>query len=154
MKKLILICGFMTIGLIAAQAQDKGSVRANVGFVYDTDIEELGLNFGVEYFITDKIAVSPNYSTFFVDGPVSFSALNIDGRYYFINSPVQAYGLFGFALRFIDVGLFDDTDGGLNFGGGVHVPLGGRFSIHSQLKYTTAYSGALTMLGGVAYRIK
>ena len=116
MKKLILLSGFVLAGLVSVQAQDAGSVRANLDFAYDTDIEELGLNFGAEYFITDKITAAPNYTIFFVDDPVDFSALNIDGRYYFLNSPVQVYGLFGFALRFIDVGIFDDTDGGLNFG--------------------------------------
>lgn len=154
MKKLILISGLLFTGLLAAQAQDAGSVRVNLDFAFDTDIEELGLNFGGEYFITEKITAAPNYTIFFVDGPVDFSALNIDGRYYFLDSPVQVYGVFGFALRFIDVGIADDSDGGLNFGAGVFVPLGGRFSIHSQLKYTTPYDGALVFQGGIAYRIK
>lgn len=148
-----MICGLSFLGLTAVQAQDAGSVRANLGFAYDTDIEELGLNFGAEYFITDAITVAPNYTIFFVD-PGNFSALNIDGRYYFIKEGPQVYGLFGFALRFFDAGIFNDTDGGLNFGGGVLAPLGKNFSVHGQLKYTTPFSGSFVIQGGIAYRFK
>ena len=147
---LVAICSF------TAQAQEQGDIRATVSLAYGTEAEEVGLNIGGEYLITDKISGGASYTTFFVPDGLSFTSINIDGRYYFASAGAQVYGLAGIGIVEIgvDLGPFGSAtinETGVNLGLGAHIPLSGKLGALGQVKYNTAFDGQLVLQGGVAF---
>lgn len=158
MKKILLgsliLVGCMSVSL----AQEAGDLRVGAGLIYETEIEEAGINLNAEYLFTEKISVAPSYSIFFTPDPVSFNVFNIDGRYYFLSGSAQVYGLLGFANATSKIEFFGSklksSDSGLNIGGGAVFPLNDTFGINAQLKYSTPGDGQLVLQGGIVYTIK
>ena len=143
---------------VQAQAQDKGTIRASVDFLYAEAIREPGINLGAEYFVTDKISAAPNYTIFFVEGDGRFSQTNIDARYYLLKGPLQVYALAGYASFRVsgDAGpvRVAVSDSGFNVGSGVVVPLPGPIDLNAQIKYSTPIDGQVTFQGGITYTFK
>lgn len=158
MKRIVITCFVLCCFFTIAQAQEKGNLRFGAGFLYGTEIEELGLNLGAEYLITEKISIAPSYSIFFTPDPVSYNVFNLDGRYYFLTGGPQVYGLLGYANATSKVDFFGGeikvSDSGLNIGAGAIFPLNDKFGINAQLKYSTPGDGQLVLQGGVVYTIK
>lgn len=168
MKKftiLSLFAAFLLVG-VTANAQEQGDIRVGAGLALgtkagiDDDGSEkmgVGINIGGEYFVTDVISIAPSYTMFFkstVSGTdFSFSAFNIDARYYFGESGV--YGLAGFSSLSAKVegGGFSATDseGGLNIGAGIMYPLSDNLFANGQVKYQTPGEGQLVINAGVAF---
>ena len=160
MKKLLLTATLVVAFGFAATAQEQGIIRASASLAYGTEVEEIGINIGGEYLITDVISGGVSYTSFFTPDPVSFSSFNIDGRYYFLTDGPYVYGLFGFGIVRsevdIDLGPFgggsvSDSETGLNLGGGAIFPFSDNLGAQAQLKYNTAASGQLVLQGGVVY---
>ncbi|MEM9857838.1 MAG: hypothetical protein AAF843_10795 [Bacteroidota bacterium] len=154
MKHLLII--ITSIIGIAANAQEQGLIRATVGLNYGTEIEELGINIGGEYLVTDVISAGLSYTSFFAPDPLSFSSFNIDGRYYFLTDGPYVYGLLGIGIvrttvDFGPLGTISDSTTGLNIGGGALFPFTDNLGVLTQLKFNTAGDGQLVIQGGLAY---
>lgn len=165
MKKLLLTATLIAIFGFAATAQEQGDIRVGAGLALgtkagvDADGEKMGLgiNLNGEYLITDVISIAPSYTMFFKNSvggaDFSLSALNIDVRYYFGESGL--YGLAGFSsLKAKAEGggfTVTDTEGGLNIGAGVMLPLSDNLFANGQIKYTTPGDGQLVINAGVAF---
>ena len=169
MKKIIVLAITLVlfIGQSTVWAQEKGQIRAAAGLALgtkagtDSDTGESKLGFGItlggDFFITDVISIAPNFTFFFksnfqatgVDLDTKASALDIDGKYYFLNDAVGVYGLFGISIGFaaiegeIDFGgqpiPIDDSDSkfGVNIGAGADYYLSDKVFLNVQLKYNT-----------------
>lgn len=166
MKKLLLTATLIAIFGFAATAQEQGDIRVGAGLAIGTkagvdddgsDKMGLGINLNGEYLITDVISIAPSYTMFFKNtvggADFSLSALNIDVRYYF--SDMGLYGLAGFssAKAKAEGGGFtvSDTEGGLNIGAGIMLPLSDNLFANGQVKYTTPGDGQLVINAGVAF---
>ena len=170
MKKIIQGVVILFFGLATVKSQETGKIKVNAGLAYGTEVGidggGLGINLGGEYFITDEISAAPSYSSFFEDseGPVSanFSAVNIDGRYYFLNDDFYIYGLLGLSILSFDIetplGPFgsiesSDSETGLNVGGGIVYPLDDQFDLNGQLKYQTPGDGQIVLNLSLVFNI-
>jgi len=133
MKKLLLSAVAVLMFAVAANAQEQGQIRARLGLAAGTkagadiaidansgvttvdDKIGLGVNLGVEYFVTDNISISPSYTYFFnstedisidagfgasVSGEISIKprVFNLGGRYYF-GDDLNFYALAGLAFQ-------------------------------------------------------
>lgn len=155
-RKVIMLCLLLTVGIFSAQAQDQGSIRLTGGLVYGEGVEELGFNVGGEYFVTDRIAAAPNFTYFFVSG-LDVTQINVDAHYYLLKGPVSIYALFGYASFRVSAdfgfGRAGVSDGGVNAGGGVVVPIKGRWNFLGQVKYASPASGQVLVQAGVSVRL-
>jgi opacity protein-like surface antigen len=182
MKKIISSLSLCMLFVGGLSAQGEGQLNASGGLAIGTEagINDngsasigFGFNLGAEYFVTDIISVAPSYTYFFKDeideagisASVRLSALNFDGRYYFLTDEINVYGLLGGSILF---GRFEsevdflgfrqrvkDTDSefGLNIGGGLVYPLEDGFSLGGQVKYQTAGDGQLVFNASLIYAI-
>jgi hypothetical protein len=182
MKKITLISALLTIFSLPMLAQEAGALRAGAGLAIGTeaglndDGEEalgLGLNIGAEYFIIDPLSAAVSYTFFFkstVDlGPVGessirMSSINIDARYYFLRSSVEAYGIAGLSIASATVestfNIFgttqtsetSDSEVGLNIGAGANVGVTDALGVNIQAIYNTPLEQPIFNLG-LYYRI-
>lgn len=170
MKKIILVAIVFITGLSVAKSQDQGDIKVNGGLAFGTeagyDGGGIGLNIGAEYFISDIISAAPSYTYFFEDseGPFSarFSAINLDGRYYFLTDEIQVYGLLGLSILSINIKgpvffgqdiSVSDSETGLNVGGGILYPIDDKLGLNGQIKYQTPGDGQLVLNLGISYKI-
>ncbi|MEM1407750.1 MAG: outer membrane beta-barrel protein [Bacteroidota bacterium] len=191
MKKLgfIIVC-ILSFGYL--KAQEVGKINVFGGFVLGTAAgidddgsskAQLGVNLGVEYFITNEISAAPSYTSFFeseagADGAeltAKYNAINLDGRYYFYENEFRLYGLLGIAIlnseienppflsgvggggtsviTFTPGETIDDTDVGLNLGGGIVLPIVERLGFNGEIKYQTPGDGQLVLKAGILFGI-
>ena len=146
MKNLFFTAVFSVLCFTTSFAQGEGDVRVSGSLLLNFEDAKFGVNFGGEYFFSDKVSVAPSYSNLF--GTPSLSGINVDGRYYFTDSTADWYALAGFSS--ISGGRVSSS--GINLGAGYVVPVQGDWSIGLQAKYTTARNGMLEMQGGVIYK--
>ncbi len=161
MKKwMLFIIAALAISMV--NAQEAGTIRINAGVAYESELEEIGINVGGEYLITDAISIAPSYSFFFLEDPFNYSNINIDGRYYFTTDGPYIYGLLGLVSAnfsgelfspFLGTVEFDDSEAGLNIGGGAIFPISESLGAHAQIKYTTPFDGALVVQGGLVFSL-
>ncbi|QNL21907.1 outer membrane beta-barrel protein [Hyphobacterium sp. CCMP332] len=180
MKLLLsaLIFFFMSNAVLA---QSAGEMRVSAGLAIGTEAGldnnggkalGLGINIGGEYFIVDNISASPSFTYFFESNvgtlPNRFSlrlnTLNIDGRYYLMDSPVEFYGIAGISIASAraesNVSIFgvnqvsssSDSEVGLNFGIGANLPVTDEIQGNAQMVYNTPLEQLIINLG-VVYRI-
>jgi len=181
MKKFFSILACTCFFAFGAMSQEQGQIGASLGLAFGSeaglndDGEQsggLGINVGFEYFVTDVISVAPSFTYFFgeeVEAPgfrVSYnlSAINIDGRYYFLTDDLKVYGLIGPSILIASSeSTFDnffgqtittedsDSEFGINIGGGIVYPIADNLGLGAQLKYQTPYDGQLVLNGGLTY---
>ena len=168
MKKIILLAVVLVafIGQSTVWAQEKGQIRAGAGITLGTesaisDTGEPKLGFGIviggDYFVTDAISIAPSYSFFFKSTldlgggqeiSIKASSFDIDGKYYFVKSGVNVYGLAGISFATakasvtIDLGngpqeiSAKETQVGVNLGAGLDYYLSDKVYLNGQVKYT------------------
>jgi len=182
MKRTITVTALGLLMIISTQswAQDQGQIRVGASLamgtragINDTGGNSLGvgLNFGGDYFVIDKLSIAPSYTFFFkstagaanlgFELDLRVSSFNIDGKYYFLTEEVNVYGLFG--LSFASVKSTSDFFGtpinvrdsrtGVNIGGGADYMLSDKLYLNGQLKYNTPLE-QLVISVGVGYVIK
>lgn len=131
MKKLAVVIVAVLLS-VSASAQDQGTIRGQAGLVYGDDTE-LGINFGLQYFVVDKIAFAPSYSIFFKDfGGFKFSSLNLDGRYYFQEA---LYGLVGIDILRASSDFGSASDSKIALGVGYDLDMNDTMKLNLQAKY-------------------
>ena len=141
-KNLVLGVALLCSGLVLAQ--EKGDIKAFAGMSYNFEyqINGGGVTFGVSYTFLDKVAIAPSYSYYFTDPfegmNASYTQLNLDARYYFVNDyKSNVFGLVGFTQRtmsFKEIGSRSRL--GSNIGVGASYDLNKHFSVLAQLKMT------------------
>ena len=133
MKKGILLIVFVVSALCSY-----GQARVGGGLSYGTEIEEMGLNLTGEFFLKDKVALTPEINYFFTDNNITFWTFNADVHYYF-NKSSQAsfYGLAGLNFASISNNNNSNTELGLNLGAGVNFELNKSFTPFAQIKLVT-----------------
>ncbi len=161
MKKLLFTTTLIVFVGFAAIAQEQGTIRATGALGYGTEIEEVGINVGGEYLITDNISAGASFTYFFAPENVTFNSFNIDGRYYFLTDGPYVYGLAGIGIVSTKVeipGFFgvpatevSDSETGLNIGAGAIFPFSDLLGGVVQAKYNTAGDGQLVIQGGVTF---
>lgn len=121
-KHTLLVLGFLLFSGAQSIAQEKGKFRIGAALIMGTEAGitddgesklGMGLNLGGDYFVIDKLSISPSYSFFFESsysetfGTPSgfgakyysrFSSFNIDGKYYFLTKNINLYGLLGLSF--------------------------------------------------------
>ncbi len=173
MKKITLLFAMVACFTFAANAQEKGQIRLSAGLALGTEVAinetgaaaGVGINIGAEYFFSDIISIAPSYTTFFKSelglSSLKFSAINIDGRYYFATDGVQLYGLVGLAsvtikseFDFLGTPLsLKASETGLNIGAGAIFPLSDNLGINLQAKYQTPGNGQIVINGGIVFSL-
>jgi hypothetical protein len=151
MKKLIILFAVILFAS-SSYAQEKGAFRAQAGLVYGGDTE-LGINGGVQYFVSEKIAIAPSYSFFLKDfGGIKYSSLNIEGRYYFNQG---WYGLAGFDILRTSgsINLFGTP---VNFSGSsTEIALGAGYDLElssgTMLNLQAKYANQIVLGGGIVF---
>jgi hypothetical protein len=155
MKKLLFICAFL-FTFSVANAQYSGQVRLQAGGEYGFTTEFFGLNFGVEYFLMDRLSLAPNHTIYFPSIGKA-SNLNIDARYYFTEDILQWYGMAGFTNNWVDPQLegFDlrRSWAGANVGVGGVLKFADRFAFNPEMKYQLQNNGQLVFRLGLVYLI-
>lgn len=151
---VLLLCGVSQQVL----AQESGQLNASMNFVFGAGIAANGgLNIGVEYYFTPKIAAAPSYTHYFSSG-IKYGEFNLDARYYFSWGKVQLYGIAGFTNlnvngNFPVFGDVDEFENGYNLGAGVYFPSGDRLGFTGQIKYASTLNGQAYYQAGVSYRL-
>lgn len=144
MKKTLLL----TLSLVLfAAVSTYGQMRAGLGVGYGLEVEQPAINANFEYMVTDVIGAAGSFSYFTTDSQggidSKFSAVNLDGHYYFMDSDIKAYGILGVNIGFAKVEgeilgfKFDEsnTEIGANLGAGALYDLGGSIFPYAELKY-------------------
>ncbi len=160
MRRLYCILALLLISCVFQQvmAQEKGQFNASMNFVFGAGIAANGgLNMGVEYFFTPKIAAAPSYTHYFSSG-IKYGEFNLDGRYYFSSGNVNFYGIAGFTNlnvngNFPVLGDVDEFENGYNLGAGAYFPSGERLAFTGQIKYTSTLNGQAYYQAGISYRL-
>ena len=138
-----------------------------------SDALGLGLNIGAEYFILDDISASASYTRFFRSSfnPIagnevsrSLNSINLDGRYYFIKSPTELYGIAGISIASTSVETrltffgvpqtttSSDSEVGINLGVGANWSITDDLGANVQVIYNTPLEQPIFQIG-VFYRI-
>lgn len=160
MKQLFLMLALVALS-INAEAQEKGDFSAFAGITYPLATgSEMGVNVGVEYMFTDKIAAAPSFSYYLYPSGLTTYAINVDGRYYLGgNDSFKYYGIAGGSLYKSTVtipsiggvggGSVSSSAYGVNVGGGAIYNFNDSFGVIGQVKYTTNGSGFIEPSLGV-----
>lgn len=175
MKNVVSILAFVLVLSFSSQimAQDQGQIRLGGSLalgskagINDTGNKlGVGINFGGDYFIIDNLSAGLSYSYFFkssytintIEISQRISSVNIDGKYYFLNDPINVYGLLGFSVLSVTAGINGTTSSsselGINLGAGVDYPLSDKLSLNGQLKFNSPFEQLVINLG-VFYTLK
>ncbi|MFY0654128.1 MAG: hypothetical protein JXQ96_18975 [Cyclobacteriaceae bacterium] len=147
MKKLsvLIVAVLLSVG---AYAQEQGAFRAQVGGSYALDFETLGIDLGVQYFVSDQIAVAPSFTYFLEKNGVSASSINLEGRFYFAEGFYGVTGL-DFISQKVDFLGADLTvsDTKLALGAGYDISMGESMVLNLQAKY----AGQMVIGAGIVF---
>lgn len=164
-------------------AQEAGALRAGLGLAIGTETgldnngdEALGvgLNIGAEYFFLDQLSAAPSFTLFFPSSvdlgglgeiSVSYNSINLDARYYFYQSSIEAYGIAGLSIASVTAETTtnvpflgqtnvksSDSEVGLNIGAGANFGLTDVLGLNVQAIYNTPLEQPIFNVG-VYYRI-
>ena len=116
------------------------------GAALDLDLNEFGVEARGQYGFNDTWRGAADFILFFPGEGVNAFSINANAHYIFVNNPdaLSVYGLAGLNFTRVSVDLgplgglvpgnISATDTGLNVGGGVNIPLGGRTGF-AEVKY-------------------
>lgn len=171
MKRMrsVLVAGITVLLMCSAQAQDFGfkgiggklglvdpeALSATVGFGAHADLGTIG----------KIVRLVPSLEYWSKDSFSQFS-INIDGRYYYSDGKIDPYVGAGLGLFFTsfdtDIELFgsssnfssSSTDLGLDFFGGLDIPIGKQWVFTGEVKYSWTELHSFRLTGGVMYYLK
>jgi len=146
----------------AAAINVQAQTRVGAGLAYGTEIEKMGINVNSQIFVKENIAIAPGIVYFFPKNlgsgfDFNWFDINLNGHYYFALNSVQPYALAGlnFAILSIDSGFgsANNTEIGLNLGGGVNFLIGGKLIPFGELRIVVGNADQLVFGGGVRLNI-
>jgi hypothetical protein len=154
MKKLYFIA------IVAVAVFTSSSVNAQFkvggGLAYGTDINNIGISVNTGYNFTENWAAAADFTYFFKNDMVTYSALDFDANYVF---DIGIYPLAGINLTFVgvdipemdlgDYGTFggsaSSTEFGFNIGAGYNIDLGETLVLSPEMRYTIGGAGYFRM---------
>jgi len=169
-NKALLVLVILIAGLsFSTQAQ---TMKVGGGFVYGSEIENVGINVNGQYFLNDQWAIAPGFNYFF---PKNFAGdldyrwfeFNANGHYYFnvSSDAIEPYALGGLNFAFISVDYYTGFSGfgvgevesetttevGLNLGGGINFNIGSNLQPFGELRLVVSEADQIVIGGGVRY---
>lgn len=125
------------------------------GVAYGTDIEEIGIQAGVLYSITNEIRSGVDVVYYMTDSNLTWIEINANGHYGFVNTDdLFIYGLAGvnYVTTKVEVAGFSatGTDTGVNLGAGLDYSFG-AVGIYTEVKYALTGNGQVVASGGVRF---
>jgi hypothetical protein len=159
MRTLVLATLMMTTALAVSANEACAEPRLGAGLVYGTEIEEFGVQLNGYYGLEQALPglrVGAEFSYYFVEDPVTFWTLDVNGQYRFIEpGPFGAYAIAGLDIARVSVDLgplggdASDTEIGLNLGIGAEYAVTENVEIFGELKYVISdYDQAVFAVGG------
>lgn len=172
-KNIVLsICIFAISLFVTEKAQAQATIGA--GIAYGTEIESVGATVNAQFFISDQLALSPEFVYYFPKGStgdfkIKWYEFNANANYYFsTEGTAKFYGLGGLNFSIVSIpsfnlgDLFGETASvgstsatkiGLNIGGGVDFKLEGNITPFAQIKYTLSSFDQLAIVAGVRFKL-
>lgn len=156
MKKFLVSVMFLGLLGFAANSQAQnaaGDFGIGVGVAYGFDIEEIGINAGVQYSFTNDIRTAFDFTYYLADEGITWWEANVNAHYFFVNDEaLRLYALAGvqyayWEIEFMGISV-DDSEVGFNVGAGLEYNLGG-VSIFVEPKFTINGFEQLNVTGGV-----
>ena len=163
MKKI-----FVVFLLIIVSLSSNAQKRIGGGLVFGLDIDQPGIVVNYEHFVTDNVAISPDFIYYFPEKVTvlgnsvssSFWEINLNGHYYFMTGDTEIYGLGGLNYTNVKVetevlGIttsVSDGDVGINLGGGINFG-SGPIVPFAQMKFTIGSTDQLVIGGGVKFSL-
>jgi outer membrane protein X len=160
MKKALLVLMLAAI-VVSSNAQTR--VGALLGYASKFSQPALGGN--LEFFIDEKISLSPNLLLYFPESHNNkrwgYFEINFNGNYYFYSKDVfEFYGLGGLNythVRFKDKTFTDNSyvDGNLNLnlGGGINFKIGHGFLPFSEVRYVIGGTNQVVVVAGLRFTV-
>lgn len=140
------------------KAQEKDDFSIFIGPSYQLiHNSDLGVNVGLEYFLTTGTAIAPSFSYYFSAKGIRTYAFNADVRYYLnTSSRFHYFAIGGFSYLMIKNTLttpaLTDSNIGINAGGGFVVALNDKIGLLGQLKYDSSGAASIEPMLGVTYK--
>ncbi|MDN5216863.1 hypothetical protein QQ020_32630 [Fulvivirgaceae bacterium BMA12] len=161
-KSAFLTITFVAIFVFAQIRESKAQIKLGGGLAFGTDIETLGISARGLIPVTDVIDVVPNLIYFFpndlgFDIDQRLFEFNGDAHYNFEgNGTIQPYAKAGLNICFFSIDNpvgeeFNETDIGLNLGGGLNFSIG-SVETYGEVKYTIGID-QLVLGGGVLFPV-
>lgn len=115
---LVLLIAFVSLDTYA-QTFDVSRLRAGAGFVYASDINNIGITFNGVYNFNNAWEGALSITHIFPKDELKYTILDFDAHYIFYkaNEELNFYGIGGLALTFWKLDLPTYTIGGVRFGG-------------------------------------
>ena len=170
MKKLITTSFLIVFSVLAFQNSQAQFVKAGVGLMFGTEIEQPGLRVDGVYQINDEIRAVADFGFYLQDETefgqgntttVTWWELNLNGNYMLTSNEetgFQAYGLAG--LNYLNVNVetdsqfgnvsASDSEVGLNVGAGLEYAIGFG-DLFAEAKYVLGSADQLNIGGGVRF---
>ena len=141
MKKLILTLLFFGFLSYFSTAQ-----RIGAGLAYGSDVSVAGLGINGEFFLKDKVAVSPGFIFYFEDAWEANGNVNwmLSG-----NDAILPYAITGLNI----ISSNGNSELGINAGIGSNFDIGGRSRPFAEVKYVLGDADQLVLLGGIKFPI-
>jgi opacity protein-like surface antigen len=158
---LIVTTGLLSaaLALDSAPASAEG-ISAGGGFVYGTEIEELGIQLNGYYDLGDvveNLRVGGDFTYFFAPEGLTYWTLNANGHYIFLRpDALMVYGLAGLNLSHVSIDLgfvtASDDEIGLNLGAGLEYSVVEQLGLYAEIKYVISEANQAVLGAGARYR--
>ncbi|MFV0522465.1 MAG: outer membrane beta-barrel protein [Mangrovibacterium sp.] len=152
-KKSLLL---MLLAIASVSVTNAQELRIGAGLNYSTGIEQMGIGIDGIYAFNKKWELAAGYDHMFENYNYTWNILDLDGRYNFANSGKSTFYAVG-GLN-ITWHKWDDaiikssiTDFGLNLGAGVNIPLGSKFVLNPEAKFTIQDESYFRIGCGIQY---
>lgn len=168
LKTILFFIILLSAMTVSAKDFEEGMLSAHAGISYGFDIEELGINAGASYFITEDMRVGGTFTYWLYGGSeesfgyeVSTNAFEINGHYHYIfynESDFVIYGVGALGLHITSVSVDypggseseSDTEVALGLGAGFEYSIG-NLSIFAEPKYFISGFDQLKLNAGVRF---
>ncbi len=156
LKKAVLIMSMAVVTIFSyGQERNDIAVGGNISYELD-DYNNFGLTGKFQWNITDGLRLEPSASYYFKKDNYTMWDMNANLHYVFkINEVFNLYPLGGLSIVGYEIHDNDDTQLGINFGGGLEYKLTNNLSIGAELKYQYLddwFSDRFTLAAGITYR--
>ncbi len=154
---LVLLIAFVSLGTYA-QTFDVSRLRAGAGFVYASDINNLGITFNGVYNLNDIWEGSLGITHIFPNNNFQYTILDFDAHYIFYkaNEELNFYGIGGIGFTFgkwdnyypngTRYGTTSNTEVGLNIGAGMNYKLTDFLNLAPEVRLTIS-DGSYARIG-------
>ena len=159
---LVLLIAFVSLGTYA-QTFDVSRLRAGAGFVYASDINNIGITFNGVYNFNNAWEGALSITHIFPKDELKYTILDFDAHYIFYkaNEELNFYGIGGIALTFskwdgyqyydgfgnrINSASTNHSDVGLNVGAGMNYKLTDFLNLAPEVRLTIS-DGSYARIG-------